>query len=727
MIEGTGTDFIILGDMNCDMKKKNSQWQAKQLFEIFHNNRCEQLIMEATRVTNNSSSLIDLIVTNNSQQIQSSGVLYVTLSDHYMVYCVKGKLPNCNVMHKYRMMRNIKKLKPDIVQNFIQRINFDCIQEYVCPQKAYGAFESKLNSILDDIAPIKRMRIKNKTSKWINQNILDLIEEKNAAKQTAKKSKDDVDWRIYKSLRNKVIAVIRKAKREYIGNCIENSSDSNTLFSSMQQFLPTKKKVCNNIPQLLINEEIIYDHKQIVNEFNDYFVSVGKNIQAQQTCPSQDMTFKNYCSDVSAGEFNFADVSESTVLKELKEISVKKATGPDEIPALFIKMISQYIAKPMCHIINMSLTQGIVPLQWKISRVTPIYKKGDKQEKSNYRPISVIPVLAKVIEKIVFKQIYEFLNDNNLLCDNQSGFRPKHSTTTTLLNITEDLFDNIDKGCTTGIVMLDLQKAFDCIDHHILLQKLRFIGMSEKVTKWFEGYLIGRKQFITMNGISSNTKELTCGIPQGTIVGPMLFSIYVNDLPTAVKHSKVLMYADDTCLYFSSNNVQELTTTLNKDLESVCEYLKCNKLKLNVKKCEFLVVGTRSKLNRLDPNIHLLVESIPILRVSSCKYLGVIIDENLSWNLHINEIRRKVLFKLYILRRIRPIITQRQAELFYKSMIQCHFDYCDIVYANTGVTNLRKLQILQNKALKTVLRKDPRFPTDQLFILLKLDNILERF
>ena len=159
----------------------------------------------------------------------------------------------------------------------------------------------------------------------------------------------------------------------------------------------------------------------------------------------------------------------------------------------------------------------------------------------------------------------------------------------------------------------------------------------------------------------------------------------------------------------------------------LCEYLKCNKLKLNVKKCEFLVVGTRSKLNRLDPNIHLLVESIPILRVSSCKYLGVILDENLSWNQHINEIRRKVLFKLYILRRIRPIITQRQAELFYKSMIQCHFDYCDIVYANTGVTNLRKLQTLQNKSLKTVLRKDPRFPTDQLFILLKLDNILERF
>ena len=221
--------------------------------------------------------------------------------------------------------------------------------------------------------------------------------------------------------------------------------------------------------------------------------------------------------------------------------------------------------------------------------------------------------------------------------------------------------------------------------------------------------------------------EVSCGIPQGSALGPLLFAIYVNDLHTAVRQSRVQLYADDTCLYYSAKNATSVETALNEDLKHISEWLACNKLKLNVQKCEFIIFGSKHRLKRLPPNITINLNREIVPRVSSCKYLGMTLDENLDWSLHIKAVCRKVVLNIYLLKRIRNFISKQQATIFYKLMIQCHFDYCDTVYSNAGVTLLRKLQILQNRALRTVLKVEPRSSSTQLYISLKLDNIQTRF
>ena len=206
----------------------------------------------------------------------------------------------------------------------------------------------------------------------------------------------------------------------------------------------------------------------------------------------------------------------------------------------------------------MSLQTGDVPEQWKIARVVPIFKKGDTDLISNYRPISVIPVLAKIVEKFVTKQTQKYLNDNGIYYDNQSGFRPLFSTNTALLNLSEDILESMNNGDVTGAVMLDVQKAFDSIDHFILLAKMGYVGMSPNVIKWFRSYLSSRKQYVVLNGVKSDIMEVSCGIPQGSALGPLLFAIYVNDLHTAVRQSRVQLYADDTCLYYSAKMLAQL-------------------------------------------------------------------------------------------------------------------------------------------------------------------------
>jgi hypothetical protein len=289
------------------------------------------------------------------------------------------------------------------------------------------------------------------------------------------------------------------------------------------------------------------------------------------------------------------------------------------------------ISPIITHLINHSFTTCTFPNNWKKARVTPIFKAGDPAEPGNYRPISILPVISKVIERVVFDQLYKYLNDNNLIYVNQSGFRPSFSTATALINISEDWYNEIDNGNIIGLCMLDLKKAFDTVNHNILLDKLKLYGVSKYVTNWFNSYLSNRTQFTCVDGISSDLKDILCGLPQGSIDGPLGFLIYINDLPKLVSHSKVSMYADDTALYYASSSVDDIVKCMNEDLVSVNNWLKCNKLSLNVDKSEFMFIASRQRLATLDNlNLTVQINGENIRKVDKCKHLGVIIDKNLT-------------------------------------------------------------------------------------------------
>ena len=264
----------------------------------------------------------------------------------------------------------------------------------------------------------------------------------------------------------------------------------------------------------------------------------------------------------------------------LDKLDKSKATGLDKISAKLLRYCPDLLSESLTVIFNCSFNTGIFPDEWKCSKVIPLFKHGERRDLNNYRPISIIPVVAKVFERIIYDQMYVFLTDNNLLCNSQSGFRCLHSTVTALLESTNNCAYNIDQGRVNAVVFLDLKKAFDTVNDGILLSKLNAYGLAGAVFNWFKSYLSDRTQKCYVNGHLSNNRTLLCGIPQGTILGPLLFLLYINDLPNCIEHSQARMYADDTNLTFASNNIDHKNYHLNHDLANVSKCLIAPKLNL---------------------------------------------------------------------------------------------------------------------------------------------------
>uniref|UniRef100_A0A8C5MCA3 Reverse transcriptase domain-containing protein n=1 Tax=Leptobrachium leishanense TaxID=445787 RepID=A0A8C5MCA3_9ANUR len=305
-------------------------------------------------------------------------------------------------------------------------------------------------------------------------------------------------------------------------------------------------------------------------------------------------------------EFSFRPVPVSVVTKLLRKQKMKYQSGPDQIPAMLLKISASAIANPVATLINESLATGYIPKLWKTARVVPIHKSGDSTLVSNYRPISLLPVMSKILEKCVYTQLRDYYQYWNCLIPDQSGFRPNHSTTTALLKVCNDIQAGMEQGNLTGAIFLDFAKAFDTVDHGILLEKLKNSGMGDRTLTWFQSYVSDRSQYVSISGSSSLPLPVTCGVPQGSILGPLLFTIFINDLPNVCKASTVHMYADDTVIYTSKPTLRQLEAVLQEQFIEVEKWIKHNKLFLNNDKTVTMLFGTKPKLHKLQ-NPHLCV------------------------------------------------------------------------------------------------------------------------
>ena len=730
-LDATNRDCIVLGDMNCDVMKIDKPLCTKRLFEIMERFNFKQVISSPTRVTNDTATLIDLIWTNEPDRLGRADVIETALSDHYLVYCTVGKRHSSKENeHRYKLGRKMNKINTEKLREDISAVSWEEVEKTDDVVEAYDIFENAMLRVIDKHAPVRKTRIKKKESPWISNNVLILIRQRNEQKKKAKQSGASQDWERYKHLRNKVTSCIRHDKKNYVSQTINKSNcQSADIWKSLKCLMPQK---CNSvkIPSIMKDDHNVTDKTEIANSFNNHFISIGRKIQERVTITDNDCQNENFFSLNStlpnrANSFRFEPVNEQKVLDVINNLKENKACGPDNIPSAYWKTVADIIVKPFTYIINLSFKRGTAPAEWKKSRVIPIYKSGNKCDLNNYRPISILSVSAKIVEKLAFDQLYSYVNQKGILSPFQCGFRPKHSTLTASLNVTEDWSESLDKGFFIGVVTLDLQKAFDTVDHVILLKKLRLIGADDKSIKWFTSYLTNRMQYTCVNGVESTEQTMQCGIPQGSILGPLLFVIYINDLTTCIRKCKTSLYADDTCLYFAGDDPKSVTESLNSELLIIDKWLKINKLVLNVKKCEFLLIGSKKRLkNAVVPDV--LIQNTPISRVTHCKYLGVIIDEHLDWIKHTDYLGKKIAKDIYLLKRIRPYLTQETALTYYKSIIQSRFDYCSLVWGNAGKGILDKLQKLQNRALRIILKVDWRFPSHSLYDILKIDNLSDR-
>ena len=401
----------------------------------------------------------------------------------------------------------------------------------------------------------------------------------------------------------------------------------------------------------------------------------------------------------------------------------KKSAGLDNIPNKLLKIAAEVVAPSLTKIFIQSIITGTFPEEWKEARVSPLYKNGAKNDPSNYRPISVIPTVSKIYEKIIYDQLYDYLNTHNLLTHCQSGFRSFHSTLTTLLEATNDWSVNIDNGMLNGVVFIDLKKAFDTIDHEILLLKLSNYGVDSTSLKLFESYLTNRSQKCKVNGELSNSSPLTCGIPQGSSLGPLLFLIYINDLPNCLDMAQPRMFADDTSVSYASASLDEIQNVINSELKNLNSWLIANRLSLNITKTEFMIIGSRQRMNATQNDIAIRMRDREINRADVVKSLGMHIDRHLSWSEHIHKISKKISSAIGALKRARPFISCKTAVQVYTALIQPHFDYCCSVWDELGSTLATKLQKLQNRAARVITRSSYDADAGALLALLQLDNL----
>ena len=413
---------------------------------------------------------------------------------------------------------------------------------------------------------------------------------------------------------------------------------------------------------------------------------------------------------------------------ELLEISNAfrpgKAAGHDRIPISIIKKSIQIIAVPLAHIINLSISHGIVPDHMKIARVIPLFKGGDRSLFTNYRPISILPSFSKFLEKVVYNRLYNYLSKLEILCHNQFGFRKNHSTSLALIDLYEKISLALDRNEHAVGVFLDLSKAFDTVDHNILLDKLEHYGIRGVALDWVRSYLSNRLQFVQFNGQCSSPQTICCSVPQGSILGPLFFLLYINDLNNVSSLVELILFADDTNLFMSHKDPVYLAASLNSELNKLSTWFKANKLSLNLKKTNFMLYKPRQK--RYHFPMQVCINEQRIEQVKETVFLGVVLDEHLSWKPHISQVARKISKSIGVINRARFFLPKPCLKTLYYCLVYPYLHYCIIVWGSTYKTNLRRLVSLQKRVIRIISKSTFDSHSDPIFKeleLLKLSDI----
>ena len=704
-LDDENKDTLFLGDFNCDLLSDPPSCYTKKLTNVCEQFNLTQLITEATRIVPNSSTLIDLVFTSNVNKIKESGVVHTSNSDHSMVYAVWGNSRTPSSKHLYKKCRNYKKFDESKFCLTLRDADWSKVNVHDDVNQSLKVFNGIFLQICNKHAPTRKRRVKQNACNriWLDSEYLKLVRERDRMKKKAISTGNNVDWSNFKKIKNHVTSQLRVKKGTIIRNEIQKSrGDVKKTWKSLNLVIPRKNKG-TKINNLITKKGETQDFIEIANELNEYFVNVGPNLASKIENKSEYKFSLNFSLNAKMN-FKFTTVTPETVTKLVLKLPNDKATGIDDIPIKLLKIAISYVIESLTHIINRSFLSGTFPNDWKRAKVIALHKGGSKVP-SNYRPISILPVASKVIERIAFDQFYLYLNVNKFINKFQSGFRPHHSTSTAMLNITDEWLICFDDGKIVCVVLLDLKKAFDTVDFQLLLLKLKYYGADEVTLRWFASYLNGRIQSTSVNGTSSASRPVSCGIPQGSILGPLLFILHINDLPAGLKHCKVSMYADDTLLYCAGTDINDICTKVNEDLEYVKTWLDQNKLSLNIEKSEFMLLGTRNRLNKInESNVDIRIKGMQLKRVKKCKHLGIIIDENLTWRDHIINIQKKTGTGLHMLKTVKQHVNKDTVllEMIYNAIVSSHLNYCDIVWDNCGVTLLNKLQKIQNRGARVI-------------------------
>ena len=713
-------DICILGDFNVDLKKP-SLAKTRKLKTIFKDYNMKQIIKSPTRIDKNTGreSIIDHIWLNTDNI--NAGVL-PGISDHFSTYVHlrKEKIKSLPQKIKIRNFKKfcIEKFKSDLELN-LKNSELQKSIETENPNEAIKILTGKIQTTLDKHAPIIEIYEKEKKDyiPWYNAELKEKLNKKREMLKDARSHGMFLYKKEIKFLTNKIKAIKFMLKKEYATEKLEASEkDMKDLWKILNQLLGNKKKEII-MPDFLTQTKI--------NKFNKYFATVG-----YETQKSQKIEFKKESGKIQYDfePFNFQQENKENIEKIIGMIKSNVATGYDNIPSKIIKLTKETLSPYLTEIINISYKTGIFPDLLKKAVVTPIFKEDDKNEIRNYRPISILPVISKIFEKSAAGQLILYLEKNQLLSPFQHAYRKYHSTVTCLFELLNNIYEKLDNKKMVAIVSLDLSKAFDSINHKLLLQKLENLNINVDSINYIKSYLNHRTQVTKFSNLISEENKIKSGVPQGSILGPLLFLCFVNDLPHIFEGKcEFLSYADDTQLIVTAENARSLKSKIEEVIDLAQKWYTKNGLKNNSDKSKVLIVSNKKKnIPKFDIKIT-LNDKIQFIKPKKCiKVLGIFIDELLNWTKQIRITKRNAINVIRQVNRINKFIPQKYRLMLYQTLISPKFDYADIIWGGCSVKNERYLQSAQNFAVKSILGRRKFDSGTEALNDLKLINLKKR-
>lgn len=705
--------LIILGDINIDTLKDCND--SKQLKDFIMSHNLQDLLGNIpTRVTDFSQTSIDHVVTN-MENIFSINVINGHISDHYGQHLVLKLESPKSVPKRFKFKRAFSDRNILIFKQFLKNENWNNVHKIRDVNNKWSSFLDTIKWYLDVSCPVRKCTISDKKALQSDTIVLqadtlklkyDMINFHELYRKTG-----NIFWKNEYKVKKKVFR--RKVAQEKALNIKKRFENSNCLSKTCWSFaneVRRKKSIKQNIS--LINEEMLMvcDPTTVAEYFNDEFSAISKACTPVKMCRDQNNLL------------NFPLLDKCDILHIIDGLNSKKSYGFDEISPYMLKKCKEELCEPLLHLINSVLLEGVFPNFLKLSVIKPLYKKGSRDNVKNYRPVSLTSTFSKLIEKIILLNLIDHYENNNIIKDFQHGFRRGRSTITAAAEFLHTALTKVDEGLRVAGVYLDLSRAFDSVDHGILMQKLARDGINGCLFNLISSYLENRLQCteivhddgLEIKYLRSSVQKVQVGIPQGSILGPFLYIIYVNDFPlsTVSENYFISMYADDTSGLCWGRGLPETEETLNHFIKISTDYFTSNKFLVNVDKTEFMLFGSNeTQWNICFPNCNITQTSKP-----TCKFLGLHIDDKLCWETHIDYVCSKLASGIFLLRRLSCYLDSNSLRMVYFGVFFPFVSYGLILWGSTHEKHIKRVFKLQKKALRIIGKVDVRTSCRPLFL-----------
>ena len=675
--------IILTGDFNIDLLNGDPTTKSKYL-NILKAFELKQQISDPTR---KGKTLIDHISSN----IATNTAIVIPadeISDHDLTYAILN-IRKQKFETRYKWVRNEKSVNMSNYKIDFNQLPLNIVYAFEEPDDQINALNTLILECINRHAPLRRIKLTRPPAPWmadlnIEQTRVNLHNQRLHAQYTNNES----DWEKYRNLRNTLKREIKSTKKTFFKKALL-SKNAKSVWSTIHRILKPNFKRIKTKPK----------------ELNDYFSSIASKITGKTQDNTNNINFiQQLPVHNTDNQFIIRHTTMSEVRKLLLNLRNDCSTGHDAIPVRYIKPVADILVSPLTYVINNCIDKGIFPNEWKVARVCPIPKVKNPTELNEYRPISVLPILSKIFEKVILNQLLSFIETHNVYKTTQSGYRKGHSSISLLMKLKDDIQRAMNNNEVMLSVFADYSKAFDTVNYKILLRKLHALEFSKGSLYLINNYLTGRKQYVQIDDKRSPRSNVTCGVPQGSILGPILFNLYVHDLSDNTT-ATCLQFADDTTIYRNCKvkNIQQTATLLEEDLSSLVSWSDETNLIFNNAKTKSMIFSTpqMSRKHKLDSDNTFTINSgneSHLERVTSWKVLGIKLQENLNWNEHINTVVSDGYSTLRTLRKIKRVTSYHIRKNLVESLILSRIDYGNVIYKNITLTQLSRLQRLQNSA-----------------------------